>query len=102
MTPEAIVRDLLTDARTMTTHLSSLTDAERSRLLRSAVDPWTDADVPLLDEAANLVDGPPERAFEHVVSDEAKELTSMQWRMVLRRCPAGSMTLVGDFAQAGP
>ncbi|MFE2749102.1 hypothetical protein ACFXKX_33005 [Streptomyces scopuliridis] len=26
----------------------------------------------------------------------------MQWRMVLRRCPARSMTLVGDFAQAGP
>ena len=26
----------------------------------------------------------------------------MQWRMMLRRCPARSMTLVGDAAQAGP
>ncbi|WP_083288837.1 AAA family ATPase [Jiangella alba] len=64
--------------------------------------PWTDADVPLLDEAAELVDGPPERTFGHVVVDEAQELTAMRWRMVLRRCPARSMTLVGDFAQAGP
>nr|WP_030664251.1 AAA family ATPase [Streptomyces rimosus] len=102
MTPEAVDRDLLADARTMTSHLSSLTDDERSRLLRSAADPWTDADVPLLDEAANLVDGPPEHAFGHVVIDEAQELAPMQWRMVLRRCPARSMTLVGDFAQAGP
>ncbi|MEU8976026.1 ATP-dependent DNA helicase [Streptomyces monashensis] len=100
--PEEVVRDLLTDVRTMTTHLSSLTDDERSRLLRSPDDPWTDADVPLLDEAADLVDGPPERIFGHVVIDEAQELTALQWRMVLRRCPARSMTLVGDFAQAGP
>ena len=24
----------------------------------------------------------------------------MQWRMLARRCPSGSMTLVGDFGQA--
>ncbi|MBE3011887.1 AAA family ATPase [Microbispora sp. NEAU-D428] len=102
LTPEAVVRALLTDAHTMATHLPSLTSDERSRLLRSPDAPWTDADVPLLDEAANLVDGPPERTFGHVVVDEAQELTAMQWRMVMRRCPARSMTLVGDFAQAGP
>ncbi|WP_242636419.1 hypothetical protein [Myceligenerans salitolerans] len=62
---------------------------------------WTDADVPLLDEASALVDGPPERTFGHVVVDEAQELTPMQWRMVARRCPSRSMTVVGDFAQAG-
>ncbi|QKV98094.1 AAA family ATPase [Streptomyces sp. NA02950] len=102
LTPETVVRALLTGTRTLATHLPSLTDDERSRLLRSADDPWTDADVALLDEAANLVDGPPGRTFGHVVVDEAQELTAMQWRMVLRRCPARSMTLVGDFAQAGP
>ncbi|MER8070737.1 AAA family ATPase [Streptomyces sp. NPDC094034] len=102
LTPEAVVRDLLTDARTMTTHLPVLSDDERSCLLRSPGAAWTDADVPLLDEAAHLVDGPPERTFGHVVIDEAQELTAMQWRMVLRRCPATSMTVVGDFAQAGP
>src|SRR5205814_9986908 len=32
--------------------------------------------------------------------DEAQDLTAMQWRMVGRRCPSGSMTLVGDFGQS--
>ncbi|MFB7461363.1 HelD family protein [Streptomyces sp. NPDC056188] len=102
LTPEAVVRALLAEARTMARRLPSLTDDERSRLVRSPDTPWTDADVPLLDEAAELVDGPTERTFGHVVVDEAQELTAMEWRMVLRRCPARSMTLVGDFAQAGP
>ncbi|MFF9127817.1 HelD family protein [Streptomyces sp. NPDC014889] len=102
LTPEAVVRALLADARTMGRRLPSLTDNERSRLVRSPDAPWTDADVPLLDEAAELVDAPTERTFGHVVVDEAQELTAMEWRMVLRRCPARSMTLVGDFAQAGP
>ncbi|GIE99374.1 HelD family protein [Paractinoplanes rishiriensis] len=56
----------------------------------------------LLDEAAALVDGPPAEVFGHVVVDEAQELTEMDWRAVLRRCPSRSMTVVGDFAQAGP
>ncbi|MEU4170865.1 AAA family ATPase [Streptomyces sp. NPDC026665] len=101
LTPEEVVRTLLADTRAMTRHLASLTGDERSRLRRPADAPWTDADLPLLDEAAALVDGPPERSYGHVVVDEAQELTAMQWRMVMRRCPAKSMTLVGDFAQAG-
>ncbi|MGP4003473.1 HelD family protein [Streptomyces sp. 8N706] len=101
-TPEAVVHALLTDPPAMAAHLPSLTGAERSLLLRAPVVPWSDADVPLLDEAASLVYGPPERTFGHVVVDEAQELTAMQWRMIVRRCPARSMTLVGDFAQAGP
>lgn len=64
--------------------------------------PWVDAHLPLVDEAAALLDGPPARTFGHVVVDEAQELTPMQWRAVLRRCPARSMTIVGDLAQAGP
>ncbi|MFF4402870.1 HelD family protein [Streptomyces sp. NPDC001480] len=102
LTPETIVQALLADARTLARHLPSLPGDERSPLVRSPDAPWTDADVPLLDEAAALVDGPPERSFGHVVIDEAQELTAMQWRMVMRRCPGRSMTLVGDFAQAGP
>ncbi len=39
-------------------------------------------------------------AFGHVIVDEAQELSSMAWRMVMRRCPTRSMTLVGDLAQA--
>jgi DNA helicase IV len=40
------------------------------------------------------------RTFGHVLVDEAQDLSAMQWRMVGRRCPSGSMTLVGDFGQA--
>jgi DNA helicase IV len=40
-------------------------------------------------------------AYGHVVVDEAQELSAMAWRMVLRRCPGRSMTIVGDLAQTG-
>jgi hypothetical protein len=38
--------------------------------------------------------------FEHLVVDEAQELTDAQWRMLRARCPSGSFTIVGDRAQA--
>ena len=37
--------------------------------------------------------------YGHVIVDEAQELTPMQWRMIARRCPTRSMTIVGDIAQ---
>ena len=40
-------------------------------------------------------------AFGHVVVDEAQELSAMQWRLLMRRCPSRSMTVVGDIAQTG-
>ena len=40
-------------------------------------------------------------AYGHVIIDEAQELSSMAWRMVLRRNPTRSMTVVGDVAQTG-
>lgn len=40
-------------------------------------------------------------AFGHVVVDEAQELSAMQWRVLMRRCPSKSMTVVGDIAQTG-
>jgi DNA helicase IV len=40
------------------------------------------------------------RTFGHVLVDEAQDLSAMQWRMIGRRCPSGSMTLVGDFGQS--
>ncbi len=40
------------------------------------------------------------RTFGHILVDEAQDLTPMQWRMLARRCPNGSMTIVGDFGQA--
>ena len=39
--------------------------------------------------------------FGHVIVDEAQELSEMAWRLLARRCPARSMTIVGDVAQTG-
>lgn len=40
-----------------------------------------------------------EWTYGHVVVDEAQELTPMDWRMLMRRCPSRSFTIVGDVAQ---
>jgi DNA helicase IV len=45
-------------------------------------------------------DAHPEELYGHVVIDEAQELSPMQWRVIGRRCPTGSMTVVGDMGQA--
>ncbi|NLI04473.1 MAG: AAA family ATPase [Actinomycetaceae bacterium] len=37
--------------------------------------------------------------YGHVIVDEAQELSPMQWRMISRRNPARSMTVVGDLDQ---
>ncbi len=54
-------------------------------------------DAPVRDTGA---DDEEPRTFGHVIVDEAQDLTAMQWRMLARRCPSGSMTIVGDFGQA--
>ena len=56
----------------------------------------------LVDEAA-LPSTDPDRLagpFAHIIVDEAQELTDAEWQMLLRRCPSGSFTIVGDRAQA--
>jgi DNA helicase IV len=37
--------------------------------------------------------------YGHVVVDEAQELSEMDWRTLMRRCPSRSFTIVGDLAQ---
>ncbi|WP_117212816.1 HelD family protein [Allorhizocola rhizosphaerae] len=39
--------------------------------------------------------------FGHVIVDEAQELSPMAWRLLMRRAPNRSMTIVGDVAQTG-
>jgi DNA helicase IV len=73
---------------------------------------WTEADLPLLDEAQALLGSrrrrpsngsgilPGEiRTYGHIVVDEAQDLSPMQLRMLARRSLSGSMTVVGDIAQ---
>ncbi|WP_375790595.1 HelD family protein [Actinoplanes lutulentus] len=172
LTPRQVLRDLLSDDERLES--AGCTPAERALLLRSREAGWAPADIPLLDELAELlgiddtlkvreqqrqrnaaieyaegvleiVEGSrsldfedegaekdeilsaldvvdasafverhevidtrtaAERAaadrtwvFGHVIVDEAQELSPMAWRLLMRRCPSRSMTVVGDVAQ---
>lgn len=44
--------------------------------------------------------GRPQDTFAHILVDEAQDVTPMQWRMLRRRGPQASWTLVGDLAQS--
>jgi hypothetical protein len=48
---------------------------------------------------AERAGGDPDWEFGHVIVDEAQELSPMAWRMLVRRCPMRSMTVVGDVDQ---
>jgi DNA helicase IV len=95
--PEQVVRRLLAAPPAT----DGLLDEGELRLLRRTRSGWSEADLPLLDEARAVLVEPPLR-YGHVIVDEAQDLTPMQLRMVSRRA-AGSFTLLGDIAQAtGP
>jgi hypothetical protein len=68
----------------------------RPRSVRTA--PWTAADAVLVDEVAGLLERT--GGYGHVVVDEAQDLSAMQCRAVARRLAAGSLTVLGDLAQA--
>jgi DNA helicase IV len=102
--PETLVRTLLTQRTALAKAADGILDAsEQALLLRPrARFGWSEADVALVDEAHALLDAPP-RTFGHVIVDEAQDLTPMQLRAVARRATTGSLTLLGDIAQAtGP
>jgi DNA helicase IV len=75
-----------------------LTPDERAALARPGRQRWTACDTVLLDELASLIDGT--ESYVHVVVDEAQDLSPMQCRAIARRCPLGSVTVLGDLAQA--
>ncbi len=95
-----------------------LDDSEWLSLFRSRSDSldevaWTHDDAPLLDEARALLGPKPRRrrpgepadddeirTYGHIVVDEAQDLSPMQLRMLERRSLNGSMSVVGDIAQA--
>ncbi|SNR36970.1 HelD family protein [Blastococcus mobilis] len=66
------------------------------RSVRTA--PWTEADAVLVDELAGLLERT--TGYGHVVVDEAQDLSPMQCRAVARRLAAGTLTVLGDLAQA--
>ncbi|MFF1574352.1 HelD family protein [Leifsonia sp. NPDC058292] len=159
LTPEKLIQDLYARPSWLAELTPRWTDAQRAALRRDRSEPFTVGDVPLLDEAAELLGDFPGRAdpgarerdrqrkrdienakaairnmgveglvsaeqladgfaeqvdtgttaeraaadrswtYGHVVVDEAQELSPMQWRVLLRRCPMKSFTIVGDIAQ---
>jgi DNA helicase IV len=58
---------------------------------------WSAADAVLIDEAADLITRTP--SLNHVVVDEAQDLSAMECRAIGRRCTTGSATVLGDIAQ---
>ena len=108
VSPTALVRDLLSSrAQLERFSVGLFTDDERHLLLRTraatvASTAWSTDDLALLDEASSLIGGRT-RTYGHIVVDEAQDLTPMQFRMIARRAPSGSITVLGDLAQAtGP
>lgn len=116
LTPAQLLNDLM-GSPALLRHAASdiLTDTEIVLLERSRADDassivWKVGDVPLLDEANELLGrrgrgkalGGAEavRTYGHIVVDEAQDLSAMDLRVIQRRSLGGSMTLVGDVAQA--
>jgi DNA helicase IV len=113
LTPADLLRDLFGSRPLLELAAGDhLGDDEQGSLYRergesSGDGRWTMADVPLLDEARALLGPKPRskedeefRTYGHIVVDEAQDLSPMQLRMLARRSLGGSMTIVGDIAQA--
>jgi DNA helicase IV len=106
--PDKLVSRLLTSPAALEAASEGvLEDDERKLLLRDRPRRmsdlrWGDQDVPLLDEARTLLAGAP-RSYGHVIVDEAQDLSPMQLLAISRRAVDGSLTILGDVAQAtGP
>ena len=117
LTPAQLLHDLFgSKALLKLAGAKHLTEAEylslyRERQAEVADVRWTEHDVALLDEARSYLGARPSkknggkdddeiRTYGHIVVDEVQDLTPMQLRMVSRRSLNGSMTVVGDIAQA--
>jgi DNA helicase IV len=117
LTPAQLLHDLFGSKALLKLAATGVLTAEETMSLyrpRSgdvAMVRWTDHDVALLDEARNFLGPRPARkghgeeaeeirTYGHIVIDEVQDLTPMQLRMASRRSLNGSMTVVGDIAQA--
>ncbi|MEY2397816.1 MAG: hypothetical protein QOJ00_990 [Actinomycetota bacterium] len=114
ISPEELLHDLLgAKALVRLAGRNVLSDDEADLLVRPRSEtfldvPWTSADLALIDELRiHLGRAVPRgsssedeiRQYGHVVVDEAQDLSPMQLRVLARRS-LGSMTIVGDIAQA--
>jgi DNA helicase IV len=105
---DKLVARLLTSPAALGTAAEGILDRNEQKLLlrdrpRRVTDlQWSVHDLPLLDVARTLIDGAP-RSYGHVIVDEAQDLSPMQLLSISRRAADGSLTMLGDVAQAtGP
>lgn len=106
LTATKLAHRLLTDAEFLAASADGLLDADEQALVLGARKParsvgtmkWTLADLVIVDEIADLLNRTPSQG--HVIVDEAQDLSPMQLRAVGRRASTGSVTLLGDLAQA--
>ena len=101
----SLVRRVLGNRNALRAAAGDVLDADEQALLRRSPakkvddEQWTAADIPLLDEAEALIGGV-RATYGHIVADEAQDLSPMALRMLARRSPAGSLTVLGDLAQS--
>jgi DNA helicase IV len=100
-----LIMKLLTDAEFLAEAADGVLSPEEQQLIMMNRPPrsvasarWSLADVILIDEVADLLQRTPSRG--HVIVDEAQDLSPMMLRAVGRRASTGSVTVLGDLAQA--
>src|SRR5262249_45954170 len=102
MSGTGIVRSVLGNKRVLAQAAEGVLTADEQALLhrtpskKVSEERWTRADLGLLDEAEALTVGTAV-TYGHVVVDEAQDLTAMELRMLARRSPERSMTVLGDL-----
>ena len=100
--PRPLVERLLSRAEVLADAAGGLLTAAEQELVltrRGRAKRWTPADQVLLDTATSFLNGPL-ATFGHVVVDEAQDLSALALAAVARRCPRGSLTILGDLAQS--
>lgn len=103
--PARLLWRLLSDGGALAAAADGLLDEQEQQLLRwpkparsAKSQRWSSADLVLLDEIADLLHRTP--SLGHVIIDEAQDLSPMELRAAGRRASTGSVTLLGDLAQA--
>ncbi|WP_432458093.1 HelD family protein [Cellulomonas iranensis] len=107
LTPQGLLTDLWTKPHRLAAAAPELSDRERALLARPADAPWTAADVPLLDEAAELLGEDDQAARAQARADAERRTQELEYaRQVLQSTGAGDLVsaeaLADRFASSGP